>query len=339
MSARDHRAYRALLSAWPRGHRERYGPEMEDAFMSLLRMDRERSGMAGTVRCWAGALVDAMARGLVMRLGMMIGVGTDAGSGTNTGRGGRDIMGTITADIRYAVRSLTRRPVFAFTAILTIAIGIGANASVFTVVKGFMLTPLPYENPDELVAVWAAQPTLGWSHTNVSHADAWDWRERAATLEDLAVTNGDGFNLTGGDRPELVSGLRVTPNFLSVVGRQPALGRDFTADEMGPGQDHVVILMDGFWERRFARDRDVLGSVLTLDGEQVTVVGIMPADFLYHNDRPDVLRPWHFDMATVPRATASKPLRECHRTPGGWRRHRCRTRGPRRGRGAARSGV
>ena len=273
--------------------------------MSLLRMDRERSGVAGTVRCWAGALIDAMARGLVMRMGMMIGVGTDVGSGTNTGRGGRDIMGTITADIRYAVRSLTRRPVFAFTAILTIAIGIGANASVFTVVKGFMLTPLPYENPEELVAVWAAQPTLGWSGTDVNHADAWDWRERAATLEDLAVMNGDGFNLTGGDKPELVSGIRVTPNFLSVIGRQPALGRDFTTDEVGQGQDRVVILTDGFWERRFGRDRDVLGSVLTLDGEQVTVIGIMPADFLYHDDRPDLLRPWHFDMATAPRGNHS----------------------------------
>jgi len=214
-------------------------------------------------------------------------------------------MGTIVSDLRYTLRTLIKRPVFALTAVLTIAIGIGVNASVFTVVNGFMLVPLPYEEPDELVALYAAQPSLGWSGTDINHADAWDWRERAGTLEDLAVYNSDGFNLTGGDAPELVSGVRVTPNFLSLIGRPPILGRDFEASEIGEGRDRVVILTDGFWERRFARDRDVLGSTLTLDGEQVDVIGIMPADFLFHDDRPDLLRPWNFEMAQAPRSSHS----------------------------------
>jgi predicted permease len=206
-------------------------------------------------------------------------------------------MSTIIADVRYAVRSLRRRPVFALTAILTIGIGIGANASVFTVVSGFMLQPLPYEEPDELIAIWSARPSLGWSGTDVGHADAWDWRERAATLADVAVFDGDGFNLTGDGPPELVSGLRVTPNFFSLVGRHPSLGRGFEEGEIGEGQDRVVVLTDGFWERRFARDPDVVGSTLLLDGIPVVVVGIMPPDFLFHNGRPDVIRPWGFQMS------------------------------------------
>jgi predicted permease len=214
-------------------------------------------------------------------------------------------MGTIISDLRFALRSLTRRPVFALTVILTIAIGIGANASVFTVVNGFMFTPLPYDARDELIAIWAAQPSLGWSGTDINHADAWDWRDRAETLEDLAVFGNDGFNLTGGAAPELVSGVRVTPNFLSLIGREPILGRDFEPTEIGKGRDDVVILTDGFWERRFARDRAVLGSTLTLDGEQVLVIGIMPPDFLFHGGRPDLIRPWPFDMASASRNSHS----------------------------------
>lgn len=210
-------------------------------------------------------------------------------------------MGTIVADFRYALRSLARRPVFAATAILTIAIGIGANASVFTVVNGFMLRPLPYEDPEELVALFSAHPQLGWSGTDVNPADVIDWGARSTSMEAVTVYQETGFNLTGGDVPELVSALRVMPNFLSIVGWQPTLGRDFLDDEMGDGQDGAVILMDSFWERRFARDREVLGSTLTLDGDVVTVVGILPPDFQYYDMRADLLRPWGVDVATVER--------------------------------------
>lgn len=297
MTQLDHRArrsYRALLRAYPRQHRERYGPEMEEAFVALLRMDRRRWGALGIARCWVGAAWDALLGGLGVRLDIL-----------NNGRRGLELMGTIISDLRFALRSLTRRPVFALTVILTIAIGIGANASVFTVVNGFMFTPLPYDAPDELIAIWAAQPSLGWSGTDINHSDAWDWRDRAETLEDLAVFGNDGFNLTGGDAPELVSGVRVTPNFLSLIGREPILGRDFEPTEIGKGRDDVVILTDGFWERRFARGRAVLGSTLTLDGEQVLVIGIMPPDFLFHGGRPDLIRPWPFDMASASRNSHS----------------------------------
>lgn len=173
------------------------------------------------------------------------------------------MVGTWISDVRYALRSLKRRPIFAATAVLTIAIGIGANTAVFTLVNGFMLSPLPYGNSDRLVALWAAKPSLGWSGMDINYADAWDWRDRATTLSDLAVFDDEGFNLTGGERPELVAGVRVTPNFFSVLESQPALGRDFFPEEIGEGRDGVVILTDGFWDRRFGRDPSVLGSTLT----------------------------------------------------------------------------
>jgi len=211
------------------------------------------------------------------------------------------MMGSILTDLRFALRSLTRRPVFAVTAIVMVAPGIAANVSVFTVVDGFMFTPLPYDEPEELVTVWAAQPSLGWEGTDVSPADAWGWRERVPSFEDLAVFNGDGLSLTGGDIPEVVSAVRTTPNLLSLLGRPPAIGRDFTPDEMGEGRDNVAILTDGFWERRFAGDPEVFGSAMTLDGRQYVVVGIMPEDFIFFGDAPDMFLPWGFDPAITGR--------------------------------------
>jgi putative ABC transport system permease protein len=288
---RARRTYRVLLRAYPPAYRERYGTEMEEAFITLLQLDRKSRGRIGAAACWLGAIWDTATGGLRAR----------ANRRNGKHRGGRELMGTTLMDLRYGLRSLAKRPVFATTAIVTIAIGIGANVSVFTIVDGFMLTPLPYDEPDELVAIWSEKPSLGWSHTDINPRDAWDWRARARTLEDLAVFNDDGFNLIGNDAPELVEGLRVTPNFLSVLGRAPALGRDFERTEVGEGRDGIVILTDGFWQRRFARDPTVLGSTLTLDGEQVVVVGILPADFIFHDGVPDLLRPWDFDPATAQR--------------------------------------
>ena len=127
-------------------------------------------------------------------------------------------MDTVLSDIRFALRSLMRRPVFALTAIGTLALGIGANASIFTVTNGLLLTPLPYESPDELVLLFESNPELGWDEVDVSAANAWDWRARSRTLEDLAIHNGDAFNLTSDGPPEQVVGQRVTPNMLSLLG-------------------------------------------------------------------------------------------------------------------------
>ena len=282
----ERRLYRLLLLVFPREVRERHGEEMEEAFATLLRREAARRGLVGRILCWAGAALDAAARGTAARL-----------TRTRT-RGGGEMLETLTGDLGYAVRSLARRPAFTTTAVATIALGIGANTSVFTVADGLLLTPLPYEKPEELVAIWSEMPERGWTETDVNPAEAWDWRARARTLEDLAVFLEDGFNLTGGDAPELVAGIRTTPNLLSLLGRAPALGRDFRPDELGADADGVAILTDGFWERRFGRDPSALGTTLVLDGEPVQVVGILPPDFAFLDERPDVFRPLDMDPAT-----------------------------------------
>ncbi len=261
---------------------------MAEGFLRLLAMDRARSGRWGAVRCWTGAVVDAVVRGSLARVRL---------SSTAI----LEVFSSVVADVRFGCRSLVRHPLFAVTTTLTIAIGIGANAAIFTIVKGFVLTPLPYENPDELLALRNANPALGWDRMDVSYADAWDWRERSVTLRDIAVVNDDAFSLAGGDGPELVPALRVTPNFLGVLGIEPVLGRDFRPDEIGQGRDDLVVITDGFWQRHFARDPGALGSTLILDGRPVTVIGVTGSDFLYYDGRPDVLRPWAFLMTEAPR--------------------------------------
>lgn len=290
-SERDRRRYRRLLGLLPRAYRERNGAEMEDAFVALLTHERARHGLRGSLRCWAGAVLDAVRTAVAARIIRR----------ERTEWGGGEMVTMGLADLRFALRSLARRPVFTATAVITIALGIGANASVFTVVNGFMIRPLPYEDPDELVVVWAENPELGWFETDVNPADAWDWRERSRTLRDLAVFDEDGMNLTGGDVPELVSAVRVTPNALSVLGRAPALGRDFLPDELGEDRDAVAILADGFWARRFGRDPGAVGSTLVLDGRAVTVVGILPRDFRFLDEAVDLFVPLDYDPAGAER--------------------------------------
>ncbi len=280
--ARARRWYRVLLRAYPPPFRRRYGEEMEHCFIWLLRRDVARAGAVGALRCWLGTLWDCGLGGVAARLGR--------GEEERSIHGGWG-MGMLGSDLRLALRALWRRPVFGATAVLTIALGIGANASVFTVVKSFLFAPLPYERPDELVILWDENPDLGWSDTDISPANAWDWRERARSVADLAVHYEERFTHTSEGQPELVAGLRVTPNYLTVLGRAPALGRDLRAAEVGEGIEGVAILMDGFWERRFGRAPEALGSTLLLDGHPYTVVGIMPRDFVALDARPDVLVP------------------------------------------------
>jgi predicted permease len=298
--------YRALLGAFPRRHRERHGEEMADTFLALLRLEKARAGHWGVARAWCMGVWDALVQGSRMRIGMMRGRGISGsrwehGDPDNQKRGVGDMIWDVWGDIRFGVRALVRRPVFAATVVLTLAVGIGANTSVFTVVNGILFTPLPYENPEELVHIWAANPPLGWDHTDVSPANQWDYRARSRSLEDLAVYYSDDMNLTGDGPPELVSGLRVTFNILELLGREPALGRGFVESEMGEGRDDVVILSDGFWMRRFGGDPDAMGSTISLDGKPRTVIGILAPDFRFL-DRPfDVLLPQDLHPAMASR--------------------------------------
>lgn len=287
------RLYRVLLRAYPRGMRERYGEEMVEAFLALLRWEGDRGGLLGEVNAWVRGGWDVVAGGVLSRfeLGPEYSGGDGPYRRPSKGSGVREMLGTIWGDIRFAVRALIRRPVFSATVILTLAVGIGANASVFTLVDGLLFTPLPYEEPEELVLLSEENPVKGWTNVSVSPLNAQDWIQRSHALEDLAVFYSHDFSLTGDGPPELLSGVRVEPNLLGLLGRTPVLGRSFSDEEVGVGRDGVVILTDGFWRRHFAGDRGVLGSTIVLEGVPRVVVGIMPPDFRFLDARPDIFLP------------------------------------------------
>ncbi|MEJ2185611.1 MAG: ABC transporter permease [Gemmatimonadota bacterium] len=181
-------------------------------------------------------------------------------------------------DVRYAVRSLRKSPGFTIIALLTIALGIGANTVMFSVVYGVLLRPLRYPHPDRLVA--PVETYRGQrSGFGVTYLQYQFLEENTSGFRSLAATTPVGFNLFAGDRADRVDGLRVSENYFDVLGVSPALGRAFTADEDQPGGAPVAILSHGLWVRRFGSDPGVVGRSVLLDGEPYTVVGVMPAGF------------------------------------------------------------
>jgi putative ABC transport system permease protein len=183
-------------------------------------------------------------------------------------------------DIRYAVRSLGKQPVFTLVALLTLALGIGANTAIFSLVHGVLLKPLPYPDSDRLIFVWNTYPLMGLQKATVSIPDYLDRRAQAPAIEESALFTGIGFTLSEDGRPERVRGLRVTPTFFSLYQTVPAIGQPFTAEHATPGNDKQVILSHTLWTTRFAGDRSIVGRDIRLSGEAYRVAGVMPEDFL-----------------------------------------------------------
>jgi len=192
-------------------------------------------------------------------------------------------------DLRYAARQLTGRPAFALLAVLTLALGIGANTAIFSVVHGVLLKPLPYAEPDRLVQLWETNPLRNWTEATIAPANLLDWRERNRVFEDLAWYMGSdtreggisGYTLNEGQEAEHVEGQLVSANFFRVLGVQPALGRNFTLEESTPGQHRAILLSHGFWQRRFAGQASIVGTRIRMGPYQYLVAGIMPAGFRF----------------------------------------------------------
>jgi predicted permease len=199
-------------------------------------------------------------------------------------------------DLRYGVRMLLKSPGFTAVAALTLALGIGASTSVFSLAYGILLRALPYPNPGRLATLWltnSAAVAAGVPRFNVNAVNWLEWRAQSTSFDDIALTRvAVNFNLTGDDRPERVQGARASSNLPHVLGVEPRLGRMFTEEEAT--QDaKVVVLSDGFWARRFARDPDILGRKIQLNGEPFEVVGVMPPEFRYPTKDFDLLAPLH----------------------------------------------
>lgn len=184
-------------------------------------------------------------------------------------------------DLRYALRTLARNPGFACVSILALALGVGANSAIFTVVQSVLLRPLPFRRSDELIVVRERNLKAGFPQFSLSPGNYVDYRDHNHTLSGFTAFSRLGVNLSGGAEPERLRGARVTNEFFHVLGVQPSVGRAFTAAEGQFGAQKVVILSDGLWQRRFGGAKDVLGRQLKMNEELYTVVGVMPPDFSF----------------------------------------------------------
>lgn len=202
---------------------------------------------------------------------------------------------TLLQDLRFGLRMLRRNPGFAAVCVLTLALGIGANAAIFSVVYGVLLQPLPYPEDDRLIILTQAYPQKDLHSWGLSQANIALYRDHNRVFESIAGYTSIGFNLTGSDNPERLQGAAVTADFFDVLGVQPFLGRAFRADEDAPGKNVVCILSYGLWQRRFGGDPQILGVPLVLNNIPTEVVGIMPQGFEYPNRNVELWAPLGLD--------------------------------------------
>jgi putative ABC transport system permease protein len=191
-------------------------------------------------------------------------------------------MQSILQDLRYALRQLRKSPGFTITAVLTLALGIGANTAIFTVVYATLLAPMPYPKPDQLVMVWSK---IQGGRNGIAAQDFEDWKHQNTTFQDLNAFTGGSFNLATKDQPEYIQGQLTTPGFYHMMGVKFLFGRDFLPEEGTLGKEHVVILVNKLW-KRLGSDPNIIGKPLKLDGTSYTVVGVMAAG------QPDRLNQW-----------------------------------------------
>ncbi len=188
-------------------------------------------------------------------------------------------MNTVVQDIRYALRLLAKSPAFTAVAILSLALGIGANTAVFSVVNAALLRALPFHEPARIVLAWGEVPSQGRTRSQLSATDVADLRTRNHVFDEIATYSSFQPVLTGAGEPERIPGAQVGDGFFEVMGAQPLLGRVFTAEEQVEGKDFVAVLSYGLWQRRFAGHPNVIGQTITFSGRPYTVIGVMPADF------------------------------------------------------------
>ena len=195
--------------------------------------------------------------------------------------GRSNLLNDFLQDLRYALRMLLKNPAFTIVAVIALALGIGANTAIFSVVNTVLLRPLPYKDPERLVMVWEDASKHGYPRDTPAAANFVDWRDQNQVFEGMAAIADESFNLTGAGDPERLEGRRVSANLFPMLGVEPQIGRVFSAAEDQPGSQRVVLLSYGLWQRRFGGDPSIVGKPLTLNGESHTVVGVMPARFQF----------------------------------------------------------
>jgi len=208
-------------------------------------------------------------------------------------------MADLGGDLRYAVRSLRKHPGFTAVVLATLALGIGANAAIFSVVNAVLLRPLPYEGADRIVVVWGDLHRPGVNEIPASAGEYVDYRDRSHAFDQIAVYDTAGFNLTGGGEPERVDGAIVTASLFPLLGASAAIGRTFLAAEEQPGRNDVALIGHRLWTRRFGANLAIVGQVVAIDGRPTEVVGVMPPRFQFPDPAIEIWKPLLLDADAV----------------------------------------
>ncbi len=202
-------------------------------------------------------------------------------------------MGSVWQDVRFTVRTLVKRPKFAVLAVATIALGIGANTAIFSIVNAVLLSPLPVHQPERLVLPRIYAPVTE-HRISLSIPNFRDWRELNRSFETFAANRQVSRTLTGGDRPEIVTTRWILGDFFETLGVQPAMGRWIASDETWESAEPVAVVTHGFWQRRLGTEADPLGQTLTLDGQTFTIIGVMPPEFVFPSASTEIFLPMGF---------------------------------------------
>ena len=280
------RVYRALLRAYPAQFRRLHGPDMVESFIALKEDAVFKRGSHGVARFWMRELV------LLMAHAMRIRVVTTARWIRSWFPGARptpfhlqrslrdiNVIGALVQDLRYAVRALVKNPGFTTVVVLTLALAIGANTAIFSVVNGVLLRPLPYRSSEQLRFIWDGLDWIGIPRAWVQAAEVPDLRSGTTSFEGFAALRRYSTQLTGDGAPEQVRGASASANLFDLLGVAPLLGRTFTAGDDVPGGEAIAILQYGFWQLRYGGDPNIVGQRITLGGTPTTVVGVLRPDF------------------------------------------------------------
>ncbi len=208
-------------------------------------------------------------------------------------------MGSLRNQLKHVSRRLMRSPMFTVVTLLTIALAVGANSAIFSVINGILLKPLPYPDPGSLVSVWQSAPGIGIADMNLSPSDYFTFRDENRTFQQFGIWGGGSVSVTGISAPEQVQRLLVTEGTLNALGVQPILGRWFTATDDSRGSPETALLTYGYWQRRFGGSSSAIGQRILVDGEPKEIIGVMPQSFRFLDEKPDLIFPFRFDRNKV----------------------------------------
>ena len=284
MADRAPRVYRLLLCLLPAEFRSREGDDLEALFSACLRRERTRYGRIGAVWAWLRATADILLTAVLLR--------ADARRHRAIANihqpavpSGDSAMTSFLQDVRYAARTMRRAPGFSFVVIMALALAIGVNTAIFSIVDAVLLRTLPYRDPGRLVLLYEAIPRAGSGPIGFSAPDFKAFETRVTSFEGIAAFGSRQFELSGVDQPERVTAARVSAALFDVLGVPPALGQTFSRED-DEGRRPVVVLSDRLWRRKFAADPGIIGRAVALDRRAYTVIAVMPRDFVFPNRGP-----------------------------------------------------